>query len=400
VTNAGGPGILFADACEAGGLVLPELDPATRDSLRAFLPANASVSNPIDMIASAPAEHYERAMGIAGASKDVDALAVIYIPPYATSVEEIAASIARGAGRVPKDKPVLVVYVSSRTAPEAIDRGPRGKLPCYHFPENAARSLAAAARYVKWRARPDGHPYFFDDATTKAVRDALDRAVLRADGSGWLAFEDAAAIIQAAGIPLAPAISTTVEGVENAASRIGFPLVLKGIAQGIVHKSDAGLVHVGLDTIERVRTAMRDVEGRAKALVAKLEGVLLEKEVKGGVEMIAGVATHPTFGPLVVAGMGGVEAELVHDVALRLTPMTELDAEEMIDSLRLKKRLEPFRGAPKRDRKAYAKILLALSALVEVAPEIAELDLNPVMVLPEGEGAVAVDVRIKIGSAR
>jgi len=148
---------------------------------------------------------------------------------------------------------------------------------------------------------------------------------------------------------------------------------------------------------ERIASAAKALEERARAAGKKLEGLLLARQIVGGVEMIAGVTTDPTFGPLVLAGMGGIEAEIAKDVALRLTPMTEADAFEMIASLHMAKRLDAFRGAPARDKLAFAKVLTSLSALVEIAPEIQELDLNPVMVLPEGQGAIAADVRIRIG---
>ena len=157
VTNAGGPGILLADACEAHGLTLPELAPETRAVLRTFLPAQASLSNPVDMIASATPEHYTRTMAAVGADPQVDAVVVIYIPPLVTRPEEVAQAIAQGAGSVPAHKPVLTVFISSRGAPPVLSTGPRGKLPSYTFPENAAQALAAAVRYQRWRERPRGH---------------------------------------------------------------------------------------------------------------------------------------------------------------------------------------------------------------------------------------------------
>jgi acetyl coenzyme A synthetase (ADP forming)-like protein len=398
VTNAGGPAILFADACESSGLSIPELDDDLRRSLAAYLPAQASVGNPVDMIAAATPSDYERTIEIVGNAPNVDAVAAIYVPPFRTSAEEIASAIARGAGRVPRSKPVITIFVSSSRAPKELRSGPRGALPSYAFPENGARALAAAARYARWRARPVGSALVLPDHRRARIRECIEAALsspTRVQGA-WLDQESASALLSAAGIPLVQSELTSPKEALERAAKLGFPVVLKGIVAGVVHKSDLGLVALHLGSEQDVARACERMKTTAERSGAMLRGVQIQREVIG-LEMIAGVTQDPTFGPLVVAGMGGVQAELLRDVAFRLTPVTDRDAMEMLGSLRMKAALDGYRGSPRRDVRAFVEVLMRLSALVDLAPEIAELDLNPVMVLAEGEGAIAVDARVRLG---
>src|SRR6185369_16749482 len=186
VTNAGGPGILFADACEAHGLELPTLAPETLATLRAFLPAQAGLANPIDMIASATPEQYERAMRAVGADAAVDAVVAMYVPPMVSRPEEVAAAIAHAAGDVPAHKPVLCVFLSSKGAPPLLSQGPRGKLPSFSYPENAAMALAAAERYGRWRTRPRGRPLALGRMAETTIRAVVDRVLADRDGARWL----------------------------------------------------------------------------------------------------------------------------------------------------------------------------------------------------------------------
>jgi acetyl coenzyme A synthetase (ADP forming)-like protein len=397
VTNAGGPGILLADACEARGLRLPELAPETTDSLRAFLPPTASVRNPVDLIASASAEAFERAVARVGADPNVDALVVIYVPPLAINTEEVAEAIARGAGQVPAGKPVATVFLSSKGAPPAIARGPRGKLPSYSFPENAARALAAAVKYGRWRARPRGTAAALDPAACEKVRRVVERALAGPESARWLDPSDVHAVLDAAGIPFAKATVVPPDQAVPAGEALGYPLVAKAVAPGLLHKSDVGGVILGLDspaaTAEAVQTLCERLARAGKPLLA----VELQREVRGGIEALVGVVSDPTFGPLVVCGLGGVQVELLRDASFRMPPVTDLDAAEMIDRLRLKPLLDGYRGAPAGDREALAALVQRVSALVEAVPELREMDLNPVKVLPPGQGAVVVDARIRVG---
>jgi acetyl coenzyme A synthetase (ADP forming)-like protein len=397
VTNAGGPGILLADACEAQGLKLPELAPETLQQLREFLPAQAGLANPIDMIASATPEQFERTIAAVGADANVDSVIVIYIPLFLTQDDETAAAIARGAGVVPAQKPVLSVFISSRGAPPILSGGPRGHLPSYSFPENAAMALAKAERYGRWCQRPRGVPLGIDRFKQGTIRAVIDRLIAQTPGPQWLQTEDIATLLRAAEIDFAAAELTTPAEAVATAERMGYPLVAKAIAPDLVHKSDVGGVIMGLESAAAVQAAADTLVERMRAVGAQLDGILLQREVRGGIEALVGVTTDPTFGPLVVCGLGGVLVEVLRDVSFRLTPVTDIAAEDMIAKLRASKLLDGYRGAPPGDREALAMVIMRISALVEVVPEIRELDLNPVKVLEPGKGAIVVDGRIRIG---
>jgi acetyl coenzyme A synthetase (ADP forming)-like protein len=399
VTNAGGPGILFADACEAHGLTLPPLAPATVDTLRAFLPAQAGLSNPIDMIASATPEQYERAVAVVGRDPNVDALVAIYVPPLVTQPEDVARAIARGAGEVPGEIPVLAVFLSSKGAPPMLSEGPRGRLPAYDYPENAALALAAAERYARWRARPRGTTVRIGRFEESAVRAVVERVLARGDQAPWLAARDLATVLGAAGIPFAVTEEVAPDEAVAAAERLGFPLVAKAAAPGLLHKSDVGGVVLGLDSAGAVADAVRTLASRMEAVGSRLDGVLLQREVSGGIEALVGVTTDPTFGPLLVCGLGGVLVELLRDVAFRLPPVSDVDAYEMLAALRARPLLDGYRGMPPGDIAAFVDVIMRVSALVEVVPELRDLDLNPVKILGPGRGAVVVDGRMRVARA-
>jgi acetyl coenzyme A synthetase (ADP forming)-like protein len=397
VTNAGGPGILLADACDARGLSLPELRPETLRSLRAFLPAEAGLRNPVDMIASATPDHFAQAIAAVGQDADVDSLVVVYVPPVVTRPEEVAAAIARGAAEVPPSKPVLTVFLSSKGAPDVLASGARGRLPSYSFPENAARALAAAERYGRWRARPRGQRLSLDPPARAAIREVIERAISGRDEPVWLEVDDVETVLRAAGIAPAESRRVRVDEAEAAAEVMGYPLVAKAVAPGLVHKSDVGGVVLGLGSAAAVRDAIASMTARLRESGHALQGVVLQREVRGGIEALVGVVNDSLFGPLVVCGLGGVQVELLRDAAFRLPPVTDANAEAMLDKLRLKALLDGYRGSPPGDRAALVSVIQRVSALVEAVPELRELDLNPVKVLAPGEGAVVVDARIRIG---
>lgn len=396
VTNAGGPGILLADACDAQRLVLPDLAPDTLMALRAFLPAHAGLSNPIDMTASATPEHYTRTIDAVGADANVDAVVVIYIPPLITNPEEVAAAIAEGAGRVPSHKPVLTVFMSSRGAPPILSAGPRGRLPSYSFPENAAHALAAAERYGRWLERPRGTPYHVSSFAHAAVRAVIDRVLANSQEPQWLSPSDLATVLRAVGIECAVAEQTQPGSAVATAERLGYPLVAKAISPEVLHKSDVGGVIMGLQSAPHVSAAVDTLQERWQKLGARLEGILLQREIPQGIEALVGVTSDPTFGPLLVCGLGGTLVEMWHDVAFRLPPVTDLDAADMLTKLRANVLLDGYRGKPPGDRQALIAVLMRLSALVEMIPELLELDLNPVKVLPPTQGAIVVDGRLRI----
>jgi acetyl coenzyme A synthetase (ADP forming)-like protein len=399
VTNAGGPGILLADACEAQGLILPQPADTTMGTLRSFLPARAAFGNPVDLTATAGPAEYERAVAAVGADPNFDSVVVVYIPATEAPRSIVADAIARGASQVPAHKPVLTVFQSSQWPPAVIDAGARGRLPSYAFPENAAMVLAAAHRYGRWRERPRGAALELSPFAMSTVRAVVDRALKDAGGPTWLAPEDIAIVLRAAGIEVAQAERASVADAPQVADRIGYPLVAKVIAPGVTHKSDIGGVIVGLHTPLAVAEAAVTLAERTRAAGAVLEGVLLQREVPGGIEVLVGVTTDPTFGPLLVCGLGGMLVELIHDVAFRLSPVTDIDARDMLASLKTARLLDGYRGAAPGDREALVAVLQRVSALIEAIPELTEMDLNPVKLLPPGKGATVVDARMRLHPA-
>jgi acetyl coenzyme A synthetase (ADP forming)-like protein len=397
VTNAGGPGILLADACEARGLRLPELSPDTVATLRGFLPPAASVKNPVDVLAAGTPRDFSRAVEAVGADPGVDAVVVIYVPPLAIDTDEVAAAIAEGAAAVPALKPVASVFLSSKGTPPALARGPRGRLPSYSFPENAARALAAAVKYGRWRERPPGTPLVLVPEARAAVRAVVERALPPGDGARWLEPAEAEVLLAAAGIRVAASRVVPPDAAVRTAGRMGYPVVVKAIAPGLLHKSDVGGVVLGLDSDEAVASAVTAMRDRLKGAGLDLQAVQVQREVRKGIEGLVGVVGDPTFGPLVVCGIGGVQVELLRDASFRLPPVTDTDAAEMIERLRLHPLLDGYRGAPAGDRAALVTLVQRVSALVEAAPELREMDLNPVKVLPPGQGVVVVDARLRVG---
>lgn len=391
VSNAGGPGILLADACAAHDLVVPPLAQATRDELRALLPAAASVDNPVDLTASAPPKHFEHAIDIVGRDPDVDALVTLYIPPFVTRPCDIAAAVASGAGAVTKERPIAAVFMTPDRAPTQLCKGARGSIPAYAFPENVAAALAHAVRYERWRTRDEGVTADLPVSVRNAVSNIIDR-----QRDGWMPFEDVAGLLDVIGIPMPPFIQVKPDEAVAAATAIGFPVVAKVIAPGVVHKTELGGIATDLRSAAETRVAIEGMTARMRNHGIVLDRVLIQRQIDGGVEMLLGMTRDATLGPIVVTGVGGIAVELLRDVAFRLPPITDQDALRMLSELRAAKLLDGFRGAPIADRVAMARAIERIGALVELCPEFAELDINPVFVLAAGKGVVAVDARIRI----
>ena len=390
VTNAHGPAVLLADACESRGLELAA--PGT--------PANGrQLNNPIDLGVNAGGDEFATAISELGHDPAVDAVVALHVPPIASFAREIAAGIARGASETPSHKPVLSVFVSTAGRPLELDGGSRGVIPCYDFPENAAAALASAFRYGRWRARPPGEIHRLSAFARDATRAIVERLMRESGAGAWLKPDDAAALLRTAGIDVAPAEQAGIDTARIAADRVGYPLVAKAIAPGLIHKSDAGGVIMNLRSSDEAAAAAHRLAERMEAIGARLDGVLLQRQIDGGHEMMAGVASDPTFGPLLFAGLGGISAEIMKDVSFRLHPVTDSDAREMVGELRSSPLLDVYRGGSRGDREAFAALVAKLSALVEHAPEIGEIHLNPIKVLEPGRGAVVVDARIRLAAA-
>jgi acetyl coenzyme A synthetase (ADP forming)-like protein len=397
ITNGGGAGILLADACEAHGLKLPELTSQTLERLRSFLPAQAALTNPVDTIASATPKQYFQAIEAVGSDPNINSLIIIYIPPQLHSAAEMFEALAKAAARVPLEKPVLCVFMSSQPAPLLLSPPPRGRIPVFGFPENAALALSAAERYERWRKRPRGSILSLDPFARATVRAVIDRILASSRTPVWLDQADAFTVLHAAGIEMAAAELATPDKAEATAERMGYPLVAKVVSAGLIHKSDLGGVLLGLRCKEDVASAVATFVRRMQRSSIQIEKILLQREVPGGIEALVGVTSDPTFGPLVGCGLGGVMAELLKDISFRLSPVSDVDAAEMIEELRAHRILDGYRGMPAGDRAALIRVVQQVSSLVELIPELQELDLNPVKVLEPGRGAIVVDGRIKIG---
>lgn len=399
VTNAGGPGILAVDALSAEGLEAPSPSEATKAALRKLLPAAASVNNPIDMIASADAQAYRQVVETMLRDPDYHAVLVIFIPVGLAETDKIAAAIREAviaARRDGIDKPVLANFLGGQgLRPEfAIDGE---NIPLYSFPESAARALGRVWEYAAWRREPLGVIPELSNIDLEAAR-RLVRAKREA-GGGWLLPDEIEALLRAFGLPVAPAkLARTPEEAVSAAERFGYPVVVKLASKTLVHKSEWGGVKVDLRDAKAVRAACEAIRARLEAAgeLAALDGYLVQPMISGGVELMVGMSGDPLFGPLIGFGLGGIHVEVLRDVVFRITPLTDKDADEMIRSIRGYKLLTGYRGAPEADIPAIRELLLRVSELVEMLPEIAELDLNPLKALPPGEGCVILDARVRI----
>lgn len=391
VTNGGGLGIVCADACEADGLEVPGLPEAARASLAAFLPPEAALGNPVDMIASATPEDYGRAVRIVAEAGGVDAIIVIFVRPLATRAADVAEALAATVRELERRIPVLAVFMTTEGAPAALSASDV-RIPCYEFPEEAAAALGRAVRYARWRARPEGTLVEFPDLRREEAAGILAAAL--ADGPRWLTPDEARALLSCYGVPLvAQEVAATPEEAAAAARRLKGRVAIKAISPTLVHKSEVGGVRLSL-TPGRVREAAARMAAEVTAAGHELTGFLVQRMAPTGVEMLVGVAHDPSFGPVIAVGAGGTAVEIVRDVAVRITPLSDLDASEMVRELTTFPLLNGYRGAPKADVAALEEVLLRVGAMVEAHPAVAEMDCNPVIV-HEG-GAVAVDVRVRI----
>jgi acetate---CoA ligase (ADP-forming) len=401
ITNAGGPGILCADACEASGLTVPELDATTQTALRRFLPAAAGVSNPVDMVASAGPSSYTQTIEAVLASPEIDALIVIFIPlerdaPDAT-ISAIAEGVQRARATAAREKPVLACVMSSNTGKTPISAGGEN-LPVYAFPETAAKVLSKCVQYAKWKSEPAGIIPKLTGINIQAAREIVS-SHLRREGAGWLSTAEVASLMDAFRIPhAAGSFAATAEAAAISAEKIGFPVAVKLASKKILHKTEVGGVLLNLTNAGDVKRAFQDLQERltASGRADHMDGVLVQEMVRDGVELMVGITTDPVFGPLIAFGLGGVHVEILEDVRFRITPLTDKDAHSMVRGIRGYRLLSGYRGHAPADVGAIENVLLRLSRMVEEIPEIAELDLNPLVALPPGQGCLVLDARIQV----
>jgi acetyl coenzyme A synthetase (ADP forming)-like protein len=393
LTNAGGPAILCADACEARGLSVPALADVTQAALREFLPPEAAVSNPVDMIASAKGEQYGRAIEVLAADPAVDALIVLFTPPLVTRSAEVARAMREAVRKLSRRIPILTVFLSATGVPPEL-RTEGVRIPSYAYPEDAARALAHVVGYAERRSRPDGTAPAYPEVDRAGAAAVIAAALGR--GPGWLRPEEVRDVFAAWRLPLVRTeVVATPEEAAAAAARIGGPVALKAVAPGLVHKTEAGAVRVGVAPAEVGAEALAMRE-RVAGAGRTVDAFVVQPMVAPGVEMIVGLVHDPLFGPVVACGAGGVAVELLKDVSVRLTPVTDLDAAEMVRSLRTFPLLDGYRGAPKSAVVELEDTIMRIAAMADAHPEIAELDANPVIVAPGG--ASIVDARVRVAS--
>jgi acetate---CoA ligase (ADP-forming) len=382
LTNAGGLGILCADACDAAGLELPELTPETRQALGAVLPSEASVANPVDLLGSATGATYAEALPHVLRDPGIDAVIVLFVPPVVAGAEEVAAEIRETLAREQPEKPVLAVVVSADGTPETLTEA-GSPVATFAYPESAARALGIAAGRAEWLRRPAGSVPALDGVDRAAARQLVNTALAESDDV-WLDPPATRALLSAYGVPLVP--EQVVAGADEAvaaARSLGLPVVLKTAVAG-VHKTESGGVALNLETEADVRAAAERIGGP----------LLVQPMIRGGTELLAGILQDAVFGPLVAFGPGGVLAELIGGTQFRIAPLTDLDAEELVEGGKAGRLVRGFRGAAAADASALVSLVHRLSLLAVDLPEVAELDLNPVLALPDR--CIAVDARIRL----
>ena len=378
LTNAGGLGIMCADACEAAGLMLPALSDVTRTRLAGLLPAEASLANPIDMLGSATAAAYETVLPLVLDDPAIDAVIVLFVPAVSATADEVAAAVVGVGGAA---KPVLAVIMSAEGIPPALRHAPAAAA-AFVYPESAARALGRAAERADWLRRPLGSVPELD-VDRAAARAVIDR-VLSDQDNAWLDPADTRSLLLAYGIPLVgETVAHSAEEAVEAAVGFGYPVVVKTAAAG-AHKTEGGGIALNLGDADVVRAAVARIGAP----------VIVQPMVGGGTELLAGLVQDPVFGPLVAFGPGGIFAELIGDAAFRSAPLTDLDAEELITTGKAGKLVKGFRGAAPADIASLVDLVCRLSRLGEDLPAVAELDLNPVLALPTR--CVAVDARIRV----
>lgn len=395
VTNAGGPAALAADALDAYGIRLARTSPEVQATLRTFLPSNAQVAGPVDMLGNTDADGYEKALAAVFADPSNDAILALLVPHLLVNAAGVVEAMARTSHAANPRKPIVACLMGDASLEEAYKAAHANKIPAYVFPEDAVAAFSILQRRAKWLAQPH------DVATAPAGCNTklATRHLARAQKDGQSALDTAASrpILEAYGIPTPPdALATSGEQAARAAQRIGFPVALKLVSPDILHKTDVGGVILSVMDAQAARAGYDTIMARARAAHpnAAIRGVQVQPMIQGGQEVIVGITRDATFGPLVMFGLGGVYVEALADVSFRLAPLTPADAEEMIDEVRSARLLAGLRGAPPADRAALVDAIVRMGQLAADCPQIKELDVNPLIVRPAGQGALAVDARI------
>jgi acetyl coenzyme A synthetase (ADP forming)-like protein len=392
VGNAGGPGVLAADACEGCGLSVPELSEATQLQLRTILSPEAAVTNPVDCIASASADDYRRALELVLADDVIDAVIVSFTPPLVTEADDVAAAVAFVASTA--KKPILAVFLTTTGTVEALRTGDR-RVPWFAYPESAARALGRIVPYTVWRTQPEEEPPELDGIDRVAARAIVSAALGRRndDFGVWLGADETAQLLGAYGIPIVESVrACSVEAAVEAAGAMAGPVAVKLDVAGVVHKTDVGGVHLGLTGAAEVAA----VTGELLDRFGEDAAVIVQPMVEPGIETICGLVEDPAFGPLVMFGLGGTATEVLGDRVLSLVPLGRSEADRLIGSLKAAPLLRGYRGAEPADVDALGDLLCRVARLAEDIPEVLEMDLNPVVAWPRGKGCVTIDAKIRL----
>jgi len=394
MTNAGGPGILITDALVTHKLKMADFSAETIKEFRKYMPPEASFSNPIDMIASADPPGYRRTLEVLLKDEMNDAVIVIFVKPVTADPVGTAQAIVDAVKLKEWGKPVICCFMGKIGESTGISILREAKLPVYIFPESAAMALAAMVRYKEIKDRPEGVILNYEDVNKKEAAKIIDNAVKEKREN--LKPEEIGRILKAYRFPLPDSIITKKldEAVNFAKSR--YPIVLKMISDEVSHKTDVGGVMVDIRNEEELTNAFLKIEGKAQELDLTEYNFLVQQMIKGGREVILGLTHDPSFGPLIMFGLGGIFVEVMKDVNFSILPLTDLEAQRLVTTLKGAKLLSGFRGEKPVDFDVIYECLGRLSQLVTDFAQIREMDINPLLVFPEGKKSRVVDARIRI----
>lgn len=395
LTNAGGAGIMAADAIEREGLTFAKLNAETIETLKTKLPAAANFHNPVDVLGDALADRYEFALDVLLDDPNVETVLVLLTPQAMTEAKETAEAIVRTSRRKP-DKPILACFMGASKVEEGVKVFREAKIPQYDSPEAAVATIKAMADYVRWRARPKRVVRLFP-VNRRKVESIIERHLRH--GAREIGEAESKEILEAYGFATpSGSIATTADQAANIAEQLGYPVVLKIWSPDIVHKSDVGGVKVGLKSAQEVKDAFDLMMYRIPKKVpnAHILGVLVQEMCASGREVILGMHRDPHFGPLMMFGMGGIMVEVLKDVAFYLAPLTGDEAKQMLVNTKTYQLLKGVRGQEGVDIEAIAEGLQRLSQLVTEFPQIQEMDINPYVVGLPGTTPIAVDARISV----
>lgn len=389
VTNGGGPGIMCADSCHAAGLDVVELSARLCERLKRIVPQHSAVGNPIDMTAAATAQDYRAVVEALIGTDACDAIITLFVPALGTESADVAEAVDEAA----RTAFIPIASVIMGAQPEARSSLRAHGAARFRLPEDAVRALSQAVEHQRWLARPAGIVAVPTGCRPEHAEQMIGDAL--ANAPGWLGPADVQTLLDCYGIPcVRTEFAASDEAAAAIAARIGGTVALKASARGLLHKSDAGGVLLDLDGPRAVTAAARRIRQSVAKAGYELDGFVVQQMAPAGVELLVGVVHDPSFGPVVACGAGGTTAELLKDVAVRITPLTDLDASELVRSLRSFPLLDGYRGATRLDVDAVEDVLLRVSAMVERHPEIAELDLNPLIV--STAGAYVSDARVRL----